>query len=132
MYNGNGIYAELVKIMHIALVVFITSIPFIKNIKWPLLLLHSTGVLTLMTHWITNQDACFLTLLECTLRGLTPDECTATSFMSQLVSPVYKIEDSSLRTLVMYVTPALGLISFTRLTKLWPEIKRELKEFKII
>ena len=117
---------ELIRILHITLILFITCIPFMRNVHWPLLVLHSTSVFTLMAHWWSNQDACFLTLLECTMRGLPEQLCKSTSFMYQLVSPVYNIEDDQLKRFVMIVTPILGAISAYRIYKIWPLIKYEL------
>ena len=108
--------ANCIRLVHILLVLFVIVVPFIKAAKWPLLLIHFMTILTLFAHWIFNEDTCFLTLVESTLRGVPLEY----SFMYQIVSPIYKIQDESLKQCVMYITPLLGLVSFQRLVDAWP------------
>lgn len=93
------------------LVIFVTIVPFIPNVSWMLLVLHITLVFSLITHWGFNNDACFLTLVESTVRGIEVRE----SFVHSVVSPIYKIHDSSVRKFVTNITPLLGLVSMYRL-----------------
>jgi len=104
------------------LVLFIVIIPFIPNIPWTFLVLHVTTVFTLVVHWYMNNDACFLTLLETKLRGVDKVE----SFMHSIVSPVYKIEDNELKSLVSNITPLLGIVSLIRIYKNWDVISQDL------
>lgn len=110
------VVANCIRMLHLLLVLFVVAVPFIRGARWPLLLIHFMTVLTLMVHWLLHEDTCFLTLVESTWRGVPLEY----SFMYRLVSPIYKIEDADLKQLVMYVTPALGLISLHRLVKAWP------------
>lgn len=55
----------------------------------------------LMLHWLMNNDTCALTTIECTLRGL--DDCSE-SFIHKVVSPIYKISDSTARTVAWTFT----------------------------
>lgn len=103
--------ANIVKIIHILFTLFVILTPFIKNIIWLILLLHVVVVISLIFHWITNQDVCFLTWLECYIKGIPSQD----SFIHSLVSPVYKIENDQLKTLCYIITPLLGLISMSRL-----------------
>jgi hypothetical protein len=52
-----------------------------------------------------------LTLLEVTFRNIPKSE----SFIHSLVSPVYNIDDECIKNIVWFITPILGMISFSRL-----------------
>lgn len=114
----------IIKVTHLAVVIFITVTPFLKKLQWPLAVLHVTSVASLLVHWYVDQDTCFLTLLESMLLGINPK----TSFMHRLVSPVYKIQDKDVRQIVWIVTPLLGLISVSRLWNARYLIKHEMHE----
>lgn len=55
----------------------------------------------LMLHWILNNDTCALTAMECAFRGL--DDCSE-SYVYRIVSPVYKISDSTARAVAWTFT----------------------------
>lgn len=55
----------------------------------------------LMLHWLMNNDTCALTTIECALRGL--DDCSE-SFVHKIVSPIYKISDSTARAVAWTFT----------------------------
>lgn len=109
--------ADIIKVLHIILVLFVLIIPFLsdKLIHWSVLLLHSVLVFGIVFHWLVNNDACFLTLLECQLRGIKKTQ----SFIHSLVSPVYKIDNSTTSKIVKIITPILGLITISRLVENW-------------
>ena len=119
-------FANIVWILHMLLILFILIVPFMPNVTWPILVLHVTSIFSLMVHWSFNDDSCFLTLVECSLRGVDTKE----SFMHSIVSPVYKISDESLQTIVYRLTPILAMISILRLFYSYDIIKRDLGIFK--
>lgn len=102
----------LIRTLHVALIMFVILVPFVRNDRdWTLDALHVVVCLSLLVHWKMNNDACFLTLLESWILQ-TPLE---RSFMHQLVSPIYKIDDDELNNLVTYITMALASITATSL-----------------
>jgi uncharacterized membrane protein len=107
--------ANLIWLLHIVFVIFFVVAPF-TNCK-PLLLLHAmTGVL-LFTHWYLNNDDCFLTLVECKLRGIAYNE-RQESFFWNLVNPIYKFEsDQEMRRAVWMVSIGLWLITMFKIYK---------------
>lgn len=107
--------ANLIWLLHIVFVIFFVVAPF-TNCK-PLLLLHAmTGVL-LFTHWYLNNDDCFLTLVECKLRGISYNE-RQESFFWNLVNPIYKFEsDKDMRRAVWMVSIGLWLITVFKIYK---------------
>ena len=111
MTTTNLLLANIVKIIHILFIIFVILTPFIKNIIWLILVLHIVIIISLIVHWITNQDVCFLTWLECYLKGIPSKD----SFIHSLVSPIYKIENDQLKLLSYIITPLLGFISMSRL-----------------
>ena len=94
------ITAYIIRLIHIIFVIFVLfGILFNDPL---LLLLYLATLISLQLHWYTNNDVCFLTLLERILLGKTNEE----SFMHQIVSPIYKIPDKSLAYLskvIVYV-----------------------------
>jgi len=116
------IWINIVRLLHTFIVVFTIITPFIPNIPWTYLLLHVTAVASLLLHWILSNDACFLTLVECYLRGVPDSE----SFIHSIVSPIYKIDDKDLQELVIKLTPLLGLISLVRLINMRKVVRADI------
>ena len=114
-------FAILIRLIHILFVIFIIITPFIQNLKWIYLVLHVVVIGSLVLHWATNEDVCFLTWLECYVKGVPKSE----SFIHSLVSPIYKIADSDLKNIIHTVTPLLGSISFYRLFSNWVTVKSD-------
>ncbi len=102
--------ATIIRILHIFLILFVL---FGHMIEDPLILLLYLGtLLTLRLHWWVSNDVCFLTLVEKGLLGVDDK----TSFMHNLVSPVYKIKDKDLAKISTWVVN--GLILYT-IWKFW-------------
>ncbi len=89
----------LVQLIHALVLAWAIISPFSK---WKYLrLTYVIFAPFLMLHWLLNNDTCALTALECTLRGL--DDCSDT-FIHKVVSPIYKISDSTARTVAWTFT----------------------------
>ncbi len=115
--------ANIVRLLHLALVIFVITVPFLGgNPSWSLFAVHVMTVITLLVHWVSGQNACFLTLLESKLRGIP----STNSFMHSIVTPVYQIDNAKLREIVHAVTPVLGLISAVRLSSRWDQVKEDI------
>ena len=128
MNHQSKFLADVIKILHIGLIAFIVIIPLLKKSRVQLLLLHCVMVASLLIHWLLNEDACFLTFLESSLRGIP----TTSSFMHQLVNPIYKIEDADVKKFLMFMTPALGYVSLKRLFHLWKISQGDLTQFLML
>ncbi len=100
--------ALVVAAMHLGIVAFMTLAPFSSDPH--VLLAHVLLTPFLWIHWALNDDTCFLTLVECKLRGLEPTQ----SFMHRLVSPVYKIQDADVQTASWLVSIVLWIVSLAR------------------
>ena len=120
--NVSSFSANVVRLLHILLIMFIVVVPFIIRVHWTFLLLHASASILLLLHWFAHEDTCALTYLESYLRGVPVKQ----SFMYDLVSPVYKIEDAQLKKLVSIATIILGLVSASRLYNNWHIIKNDL------
>lgn len=116
--------ADVIKAIHLLLVMFIVCVPLYQPINWTVLVLHVTSAMTLLVHWQFNEDACFLTLVETWLRGVPESK----SFMHSIVSPVYKIDDEHLKTVATWATVLLGSVSLWRLYKSWDIVKSGLTD----
>lgn len=120
--NVSSFSANVVRLLHILLILFIVVVPFVKRVHWTFLLLHTSASILLLLHWFAHEDTCALTYLESYLRGVPVKQ----SFMYDLVSPVYKIEDEQLKKIVSICTIILGLISASRLYSNWHNVKNDL------
>ena len=101
----NIILANLVRLFHIIVIIFVLIGPFSKN---PLvLILHIVFCLCLMIHWMFNSDTCFLTLLETKIRGIDDNE----SFTYKFVAPMYNITHTKWNKLVWVITIIVCLIA---------------------
>lgn len=114
--------ANLVRLIHFLVVIFMVAVPFISNVHWTLLAIHVVAAVSLMFHWYLREDACILTIVESALRGVRPDK----SFMHSIVSPLYKIEDKTLKELCFVVTPLLALVSICRLRNDWDVVRADM------
>lgn len=85
MYSN--IVANIIRVLHFLLVVFIIGTPFFGEPH--LMTYHFIIVPFIVLHWITNQSVCALTEMEKMVRGTDCDEET---FFGQLVGPVYKFK----------------------------------------
>ena len=112
--SNNLYFAEIIRTCHILLIVFVAITPFIQNTPLIGVLLHFVTCISLLIHWALNDDTCFLTYVESSLRGLkTVNE----SYFHQLVSPVYKykIDEPVLNDIIRYTTLILGIMSGIKL-----------------
>ena len=82
------VVANIIRFLHVLLLVFLLLIPF-SNDKY-LLKLHLLLIPFLMIHWITNNDTCALTEIEKYLRGTSNGYQT---FIGSLVGPVFKLKN---------------------------------------
>ena len=101
--------ANIIALLHLILVIFVVSTPFVTDN--PLILLfYSFIVFSIMFHWITNNDACVLTLIESKLRNKKSNQ----TFMGRLISPVYRVSSLQIRL----ATLALFLFALYK-SKIW-------------
>jgi hypothetical protein len=121
-----SLLADVIRFIHILVIVFVIVTPFIPNLSWTILVLHLATVFTLLAHWFFDNDACFLTMVESKLRGIESHE----SFVHSIVSPIYKIDDALIKSLVWNITPILGIISATRLYNHWDIVEQDIGYLK--
>lgn len=89
----NILLANLIRLFHIVIILFIFIVPFTN--KSGLLVLHIVFSLTILFHWICNSDVCCLSLFESQLRGI---EYTDT-FIHEFIAPIYNISTQALSRL---------------------------------
>ena len=82
-----------------------------------MLVLHFIMMPFLWFHWLLNDDTCALTLIEQKLRDLDPSECKDKSFFFNLVSPVYKIQDSDMRRAAWVISVGLWFVTLSKVLK---------------
>lgn len=98
----------LIQIIHLIFITFILFAPFSNHVN--LLFIHIIFSISMMTHWITNNDICALTIVESGIRGIDYKR----SFIHQIVNPIYKISDNDLQTPIWVSTLILFFISSWR------------------
>lgn len=91
---SNHFLACIIQILHILLILYIVITPFyVTNVLY--LKLHLVILVSIIFHWMVNNDVCVLTLAETYLTGSKKEE----SFFGRLVSPVYNFTNSDIRML---------------------------------
>jgi hypothetical protein len=94
--KGNQTMGLIVNILHKIFILFMLVAWMSDDIYH--IILYAMTLLTLKIHWYANDDTCALTILEQTITGVKKKE----SFMNQIVSPVYKIKDKTMKNISHY------------------------------
>lgn len=105
---ASAFLANVCWVLHILFVLWVLIVPFTNN--EPMLVLHLIMLPFLWFHWWVNDDTCALTLAERSLRGVPSEE----SFFHNLVSPVYKIRDSDVRSASWVISILLWLVTLAK------------------
>lgn len=91
--------ANLIYIIHFAVLGFVVLAPFSSNQK--ILTIEMALLLTIMFHWITNNQVCCLTEFEKILRDETDDGNT---FFGRIMGPVYSFgKDSQVTQILLFI-----------------------------
>lgn len=107
----NNLIANIIKVLHIILILIMIIIPFSNNKQ--LLSLYLFFSLFLILHWILNEDTCALTTMESYMRGVTKKE----SFIGKLVGPVFKLNDNHVNQYVIMIHYILVNFVLFKITK---------------
>lgn len=102
--NGMGL-ANLVHIFHWVIILFVLFAPFV-NVP-SILILHITFNMSLIIHWVNNNNVCSLSLLESKLRGLDYTE----SLTHKFISPIYDMSKTTWSNVCYIVTILLTMLS---------------------
>ncbi len=107
--------ANFIRVFHIGVILFMALTPFFGSA--PLLVLHITFGISILMHWVTNNNMCSLTLLESKLRGID----ISNGFIHQFIAPVYNIPKILSQKLLYGILILLILFSIVKLknTKQW-------------
>ena len=123
---SNVVKANIIRFIHYLLVIFVVLAPFANHA--PILIIHVSLCICLLTHWWSNSDVCSLSVFEAKLRGI---EYTKT-FMHSIVNGVYNIDDSTISYLCKAGTISLMFVSiyylyksgiFGKCNKMWKDSK---------
>lgn len=114
----------LVQLVHLYIVLFMLIVPFQDQTN--LHVLHVFSGLSILTHWLANDNTCFLSLVEAQLRGIDKSK----GFVHSLVAPVYELNATQSTMLAYIVLFSMMGISLYRIftSKKWEQAKREYKE----
>jgi len=99
------IIADLIYLIHLAVVLFIVFAPFSNSLS--ILILHVAFSMTLIIHWKTNSNVCCLTIAESWFRGV---EMSGT-FLNKIMEPVYKISENKMSSIIWTVTLVMMAVS---------------------
>lgn len=117
----NELVADLIMVLHIALVLAIVWAPFSGSetaVVMSFLLLPFVFI-----HWLTANDTCALTVAECWFRGVPASE----SFFSKLIGSVYRVgydSDCNIKRVVWIAAIGLWGVSAYRVLRDPAMIKR--------
>ncbi len=118
--STNILLANLIRLFHIIIILFVFIIPF-SNIP-SLLILHITFSLSLLLHWYTNSNECSLTLLESKLRGIDRNA----GFTHKFIAPIYDIsltKWSSICYIIIIILISISIYKLYNSKKLHNAIK---------
>jgi len=107
---------NIVLIIHIFVIIFVTLIPFSNNNFF--LFLHTIIVPFIIFHWIANKNSCILSTIELNLRKkIHNDDKTDNCFTCRIFEPIYdfKINYSQHTILIYFITSVLWIISTTKI-----------------
>ncbi len=101
----------IINAFHIIIILFVLFAPFIFSNSPLILLLHIVFGLSLLIHWIFNDDTCCLTELETYLSGGEKVD----TFSYKFISPMYKISEKDWSTTCYILTIVLIIVSLYNL-----------------
>lgn len=118
--EGNNIFlADIIYYFHIFIILCVLIMPFSNSPA--ILILHITGCITLLVHWMTNSNVCSLTVLESQLRGVDRVQ----TFTHEFIAPIYDISSTkwgylcTLITLIVLFISIMKLTNSERMKQLW-------------
>lgn len=115
--------ANIIRIFHIIVTLFIIITPFVIS-DFLILLLHVVSCLSLLIHWYTNNSICSLTLLESKLRGIPLEH----SFIYSFIAPVYQflnLEMISENNLTSFIYISIIFLLSVSLYKIYDKYKNK-------
>ncbi len=130
-HNTSILLANSVRVFHIILILFILFAPFLNSPA--LWVLHITFSISLLVHWVSNNNTCSLSIFEAKLRGLDYSD----SFSHQFIAPIYDISKTQWSRTCYIITIGLMSISiyylynskaFTKALKCFREQRKKYKE----
>lgn len=121
---------HLIQLVHLLGILFMVVIPFQDQVN--LLILHVSASLSILTHWMANDNTCFLSLVEAKLRGIPKDH----GFIHSLVAPIYEMnkrQTTILTYIVLFCLTAVSLykIYYSQRLRDVLELYRKTKQFKV-
>ena len=125
---------QFVQFVHLLGILFIVIMPFTHEINW--LVVHVSACMSIFTHWMANDNTCFMSLVEAKLRGIPKDH----SFIHSMVAPIYdmnKKQTCTLTYIILFLLMSLSLYKiFT--SQRWKDAKqlysktKQLKSFLLL
>ena len=112
----------LLRILHIAVLGFILSGPFLREPA--LVFLFIIGVPFMALHWVLNNDTCVLTEAEMYLTGSLKRE----TFFFQLISPFYNANKNSSASSIYFITVLLYFFTVIQVVKNYDKYKEYFSE----
>lgn len=109
--EGNNIFlADIIYYFHIFIILCVLIMPFSNSPA--ILILHITGCITLLVHWMTNSNVCSLSVLESQLRGVE----RINTFTHEFIAPIYDISSTKWGYICTLITLIVLFISIMKLT----------------
>ena len=117
---------HFVQLVHLLAVLFMVTTPFQDDIS--LLVLHVTSALSIFTHWVANNNICFLSLVEAKMRKIPISK----GFIHSLVAPVYDMNAQQTNIFTYFVLFCLMSISLYKIfvSDRWSNAVKMFKETK--
>lgn len=109
--KNKKLYGKIIRLIHILIIIIIIYGSIFSNNK-NIINLSFIFLISVITHWMLNDDTCILTILEKKITGNTDNK---KSFIYSVVSPIYKIENNKLNKFIKLAAMSLLVISGIKL-----------------
>lgn len=109
--STNIILANIVNVIHLAMILFGVIGPFTNNRT--VLKLSLQLIIFVLFHWITKFGKCQLTELEARLRGQPRDQ----GYIYKILQPIINVREHHLNYVIYIVTVILGMIAYNKLMR---------------
>jgi len=107
--NTNIILANVIRFIHILIILFVLFAPFTNNIH--LLQYHLLFVPFIVLRWIFNYDKCNITIIEQNLRNCKENE----GFIYKIIKPIYKPPKEHLIIFMYLITLILWIYTLRKI-----------------
>lgn len=100
---------HLVQLVHFIGIIWMIIIPFQDEVN--LLVVHVSASLSILIHWLANDNTCFLSMVEAKIRGIPKNS----GFIHSLIAPIYDMNKIQINCFAYAALFLLAIISIYKI-----------------